>query len=274
MAEPTLHVVTKGDDTSLPRIAFCHGLFGQGRNWTAISKAVSDVARPTLVDMPDHGRSPWSEQFDYVEMADAVADTLRAIDDSAPWIVVGHSMGGKASMIMALRHPDLVSRLCVVDVSPVAYREGREFEHFVTSMRGMELDAIETRQDADRMLAADVPDDAVRAFLLQNLRRDGDGWRWQMNLDVLGDSIGRLRGWPVEPTMGKVYEGPVLWISGETSGYVRDDMGDAMRGYFPRARLVTIKNAGHWVHSEQPEIFVEVLRRFVEAGRDDDGQAG
>ena len=136
MGEPTLHVVTKGEDASLPRIAFCHGLFGQGRNWTAISKAVSDVARPTLVDMPDHGRSPWSEQFDYVEMADAVADTLRAIDDSAPWIVVGHSMGGKASMIMALRHPDLVSRLCVVDVSPVGYREGREFEHFVASMRG------------------------------------------------------------------------------------------------------------------------------------------
>lgn len=265
VADLELHTSTKGDDQDLPRIAFCHGLFGQGRNWTAISKAVSDIARPTLVDMPNHGRSAWTDHFDYVDMADTVAQTLRGIDDTRPWILVGHSMGGKASMLLALRHPELVERLCIVDVSPVGYREGREFEHFVASMRAMDLGALSSRQDADAALAAEVPDDAVRAFLLQNLRRDGDGWRWQMNLDVLGDSIGRLRGWPVEPVMGKVYDGPVLWISGETSGYVRDDMGEAMRGYFPRARLVTIKKAGHWVHSEQPEVFVTVLRRFIEA---------
>lgn len=264
-----LHTTTSGDTG--PRVAFCHGLFGQGRNWTQIAKGISDIARPTLIDMPNHGRSPWTERFDYLEAAEMVGDTLAEIDDSAPWVLVGHSMGGKISMLLTLRRPELVERLCVVDVSPVGYREGREFEHFVAAMRAMDLDAITTRQEADEALAAEVPDDAVRAFLLQNLRRDGDGWRWQMNLDVLGDSIGRLRGWPVEPTMGKVYEGPVLWISGETSGYVRDDMGDAMRGYFPRARLVTIKNAGHWVHSEQPEIFVEVLRRFVEAGEEQPG---
>lgn len=261
-----LHTVTKGDPSpERPRVAFCHGLFGQGRNWNAISKAVSDIATPTLVDMPDHGRSPWGDHVDYVEMADTVAEALRGIDER-PWAVVGHSMGGKAAMILALRHPRLVDRLCVVDVSPVGYREGREFEHFVAAMRGMDLGAIATREDADRMLAPEVPDDAVRAFLLQNLRRDGDGWRWQMNLDVLGDSIGRLRGWPVEPLRGRVYEGDVLWISGETSGYVREEMAPAMRGYFPKVRRVTIKGAGHWVHSEQPEVFTETLRRFLAAG--------
>lgn len=257
----SLHVVTKGE--SGPRVAFCHGLFGQGRNWTQIAKGISDIARPTLVDLPNHGRSPWTDHFDYVEMSELVAGTLREIDDSEPWVLVGHSMGGKVSMLLALLHPELVERLCVVDVSPVGYRQGREFDHFVTSMRGMDLDAISTRQDADAALAGEVPDDGVRAFLLQNLRRDGDGWRWQMNLDVLGDSIGRLRGWPVEPVRGHSYEGDVLWVSGETSGYVREEMADAMRGYFPKVRRVTIKDAGHWVHSEQPETFLATLRAFL-----------
>ena len=101
MDSPTLHAVTSG--TSGPRVAFCHGLFGQGRNWTQIAKGLADISRPTLLDMPDHGRSPWTERFDYPTAADIVADNLRAIDSDEPWVVVGHSMGGKIAMLVALR---------------------------------------------------------------------------------------------------------------------------------------------------------------------------
>ena len=258
-----LHVTSSGE--SGPRVAFCHGLFGQGRNWTQVAKGLTDIARPTLIDMPNHGRSGWTERHDYVAAADIVADTLADIDGDEPWALVGHSMGGKIAMLLALRRPELVERLCVVDVSPVGYREGREFETYVAGMRAMDLTAIETREEADAALTEAAPDPGVRGFLLQNLRRDGDGWRWQMNLDVLGDSIDLLRDWPGEAVEGASYDGPTLWVGGSDSGYVRDEFAEAMRGYFPRVRQLTVKDAGHWVHSQQPEVFLATMRAFLQA---------
>ena len=255
-----LHTTSYGDHGS--RVVFCHGLFGQGRNWTQVGKALSEKHRVTLVDLPHHGRSDWDDDFGYVDMAEQVAPLLDADD---PVALVGHSMGGKVAMILALRHPELVERLAVVDVSPVTYPSGREFEGYVAAMRGMDLDAIKTRADADEALAAEVPAPHVRAFLLQNLRREGDGWRWQMNLDVLGDSLYELADWPEDELEGLApYDGPVLWVAGANSAYVTDEYAGAMDRWFPTNRRVTIKDAGHWVHSEQPEVFLEVLGRFVD----------
>ncbi|MEX0429000.1 alpha/beta fold hydrolase [Nocardioides sp. DS6] len=259
-----LHVARYGEAGS--RVVFCHGLFGQGRNWTQIAKALADAHRTVLVDLPNHGRSPWHERFDYVAMADEVAGLL---DAEGPAALVGHSMGGKVAMLLALRRPDLVERLCVVDMSPVTYHRTDVFEGFVAAMRSLDLSTLSGRQEADDRLAEAVPDPGVRGFLLQNLRRDRDsgganGWRWQMNLDVLGDSLGDLASWPEDRLTGvAAYDGPVLWIAGQDSGYVKPEYDAAMTRWFPRKRLVTIKGAGHWVHSEQPQIFVEVLRRFL-----------
>ena len=166
---------------------FCHGLFGQGKNWTQIAKALSPDHRVLLLDMPNHGRSPWTESFDYVELADLVADELPA----RPVRSSGHSMGGKIAMCLALRHPELVERLVVVDVAPVAYASGREFVGYVETMRALDLSAIERRDQADEALREAVPNPVVRSFLLQNLRRTGDGWHWQVNLDLLGGRHGR-----------------------------------------------------------------------------------
>ena len=258
----SLHTTDLGEGGS--RVVFCHGLFGQGRNWTQIGKQLAGEHRVTLVDMPHHGRSSWPEEFDYVDVADRVA---RLLDGDDPVTLVGHSMGGKAAMTLALRHPHLVGRLCVVDVSPVDYggRAG-EFRGYIDAMQGMDLPAITTRAEADAALADAVPNATVRSFLLQNLRRDGDGWRWQANLDVLGRDLPVLGGWPADRLAGSPpYDGPVLWVAGATSAYVTDEYADVMQGYFPRVRRVTIKDAGHWVHSEQPETFLEVLRRFIRA---------
>jgi pimeloyl-ACP methyl ester carboxylesterase len=256
-----LHTRAIGDGGS--RIVFLHGLFGQGRNWTQIGKAFADRHRVLLVDLPHHGRSVWEDEFDYLQTADQVAELVDADD---PVALVGHSLGGKVAMVLALRHPELVERLCVVDVSPVPYDRLSEFQGYVSAMQGLDLDTLAGRGDADVALAEAVPDPTVRSFLLQNLRRDDDGWRWQANLDVLGEALPVIGGWPEQQLAGiPPFQGPVLWIAGARSDYVRSEYGEAMDRWFPRNRLVKVKGAGHWVHSEQPKVFLEVLRRFLDA---------
>jgi pimeloyl-ACP methyl ester carboxylesterase len=263
VTEPaTLHQTTLGDHGS--PIVFCHGLFGQGKNWTQIGKALAGDHRVTLLDLPHHGRSPWAPDFDYLSIADSVAGLLSPDD---PVALVGHSMGGKVAMLVALRHPSLVERLCVVDVSPVDYGAGSDFAAYIKAMQGLDLSELKQRADADAALVDAVPHPTVRGFLLQNLRREGDGWRWQVNLDVLGSELAEVSGWPEDRLDGvSPYTGQVLWVSGARSGYVQHEYVDAMDRWFPRNRRVVVKDAGHWVHSEQPEVFVEVLRRFVDAG--------
>lgn len=264
-----LHTRELGDRGS--RVVFLHGLFGQGRNWTQIGKALADEHRVLLVDLPHHGRSPWGPAFDYLQVADQVAGLLDADD---PVALVGHSLGGKVAMVLALRHPGLVERLCVVDVSPVAYGHLSQFQGYVAAMRGLDLDSLSRRDDADAAMTEAVPDPTVRGFLLQNLRREGDGWRWQVNLDVLGRDLAVIGDWPEHELAGlPAYPGPVWWVSGARSDYITPAYAGAMDRWFPGNRKVTVKDAGHWVHSEQPEVFIEVLRRFLDTAPSAPGPA-
>lgn len=250
-----------------PRICFLHGLFGQGKNWTTIAKALADSARVLLVDLPDHGRSAWTASFGYLQMAADVADLLRRAGGGAPYVLVGHSMGGKVAMMLALQHPELVDRLCVVDVSPVDYAGLHDFGRYVDGMRALDLDRLPDRASADHELKPYVESSTIRSFLLQNLRRhlsgDGSGWQWQMNLRLLGDNLAKIGAWPVAAQPHGQYAGPVIWVAGEHSRYVRPDFAPVMRALFPRTQLVTIKGAGHWVHADRPDVFVATIRRFA-----------
>jgi pimeloyl-ACP methyl ester carboxylesterase len=261
----TLSVGTAG-----PRIAFLHGLFGQGRNWNQIAKSVSGPegadARCLLVDLPDHGRSPWSPEFSLDAYADAVAATLRDAGEGERWAVVGHSLGGKVAMVLALRHPELVDRLVVVDIAPKGYGSLERFEGYIREMQSLPLGELESRGDAEARFTE--PDPGVKAFLLQNLRREGQGWRWQVNLDLIARDAAlgvdsHIADWPDAVDELPAYDGPVLWIAGGDSRYVTREDGDRMRRHFPRTRLFTIKGAGHWVHTDAPEIIVTALRRFL-----------
>ncbi len=245
-----------------PLVVFCHGLFGQGKNWTSIAKQLNADYTCLLVDMPNHGRSAWTDHVSYPEMAAAVAQLIvdRAAGSSVA--VVGHSMGGKVAMALALLRPQLVDRLCVVDIAPVRY-SATSFADYVQGMRALDLTRLSSRTEAEQQLQRWVPDRGVRSFLLQNLRRDDNGWQWQMNLGLLGDRLPDLQDWPeldVEP-----YRGPVAWIAGAGSSYVTPENAAAVRRLFPRAVTITVKNAGHWVHSEQPEVFLSALRQFLRA---------
>jgi len=260
-----------------PRVVFVHGLFGQGKNWTTIGKGLSDGHRVTLVDLPNHGHSPWTDRVDYLDMVELLAAELEQLGEQVT--LVGHSMGGKVAMQLALRRPELLRALVVVDIAPVEYpisggrtddpdEEASPFAAFIEAMRGLDLDSLRTRGDADEALKAAVPSRMVRSFLLQSLVREGlgadDGWRWRLNLDLLGRDLGELRGFPPAPP-GASFDGPVLWIAGANSTYVLPEDRPHMDALFPATRLVRIKNAGHWVHSEQPEIFLATLQRFLAA---------
>ena len=260
-----------------PRVVFVHGLFGQGKNWTTIAKGLADGHRVTLLDLPNHGHSPWTERVDYVDMAELVAAELESFAE--PVTLVGHSMGGKVSMQLALRRPELLQALVVVDIAPVEYplqggrtddadEEASPFEAFIAAMRAVDLESLKTRDEADAALRAAVRSRMVRSFLLQSLVREGLGsdgrWRWRLNLDLLARDLGELRGFPAPPP-GATYDGPVLWIAGANSHYVLPEDRARMDELFPATRLVRIKNAGHWVHSEQPEVFLETIRRFLSA---------
>jgi pimeloyl-ACP methyl ester carboxylesterase len=269
-----------------PHVVFLHGLFGQGKNWTTIAKGLADRHRVTLLDLPNHGASPWTDRVDYLDMAELVAKELQALGE--PVTLVGHSMGGKVAMQLALRRPELLRALVVVDIAPAVYplqggrtddpgEEASPFAAYIAAMRALDLDALQTRQDADEALRDAVPSRMVRSFLLQSLVREGlddkgggasGGWRWRLNLELLERDLGELRGFP-DPPPGASFDGPVLWIAGGKSSYVLPEDRPRMDALFPATRLVRIKNAGHWVHSEEPEVFLETLRRFLDAVEQD-----
>lgn len=266
---PTIHTTRVGDgasasgDATPRRIAFLHGLFGQGKNFTTIAKMLQPEFDSLLVDLPNHGRSEWTDGVDYVQMADTVAAELRRdFAADGPVHVVGHSMGGKVAMTLALRHPDLVDRLVVVDISPVSSTDMSEFHHLLGALATLDLDDLPNRSEADARLTDLIPNKTTRGFLLQNLRSGPDGWRWQANLDVLLRDLPVIGGAVPE---AEPFDRPVLWVAGKQSPYIKPEHRPQMEALFPRAFLVTIKGAGHWVHSQQPEAFVSALRTFLTA---------
>ncbi|WP_206051821.1 alpha/beta fold hydrolase [Nocardioides ferulae] len=258
-AESDLHTTEVGDAGE--PVVFLHGLFGQGKNFTTIAKALQPELRSLLVDLPNHGRSSWTDHFSYQETADLVADELRAgFAASGPVHLVGHSMGGKVAMVLALRHPELVDRLVVVDISPSGGRGTDEFEHLLDSLSALDLSVVARRSDADEALAGPIPDERVRGFLLQNLRSGREGFHWRANLELLRRELPAIGGFP---ELDGCFDRPTLWLAGERSPYVRPENEPEMRRLFPRTTLVTVKGAGHWVHSEQPETVVTALRTFL-----------
>lgn len=262
-AEPAqLHAQHVGETGET--VVFLHGLFGQGKNFTQIAKALTPDLQSVLIDLPNHGDSEWTETFDYIEQADLVAEHLRrTVASDGPVHLVGHSMGGKVAMVLALRHPELISSLAVVDISPVARESMGEFDHLIGSLSRLDLAELSSRGEADELLQEPIPERMVRGFLLQSLVRDSEGFRWRVNLDLLHESLPQIGGFP--EFTEETFEGPVLWIAGAESDYVQDDFAPAMRALFPRVSLTTIKDAGHWVHAEKPEVFSAVLKAFFTA---------
>jgi esterase len=251
-----LHRIEHDGPEGVP-LVIAHGLFGSAKNWGAVAKRLSAGRRVVAVDMRDHGDSPWDPDHSYPALAADLAAVVGEFGGQAD--VLGHSMGGKAAMVFALAQPDAVRRLVVADIAPVAY--GHTQMGFVEAMRGLDLAGIRRRSEADRALAYAVPDRGVRAFLLQSLAIEPEGARWKLNLDVLGAEMERIMGFP---EVAARYDGPALFLRGETSDYVRDAHEPTMRRLFPQAELETLEGAGHWLHAEAPEAFAAVVSEFLD----------
>lgn len=245
-----------GPETGTP-LLIVHGLFGSARNWGALARRFA-ARRPVVsVDMRNHGASFHAETNSYEDMAGDLAEVIAAHGGVAD--VLGHSMGGKASMTLALRHAARVNRLIVADIAPVAY--GHTQLPLVEAMRRVDLAAIGTRSAANAALRADVPDDATRAFLLQSLDLKSEPPRWRLNLEVLAREMPEILGWPgVE---GR-YDGRVLFISGGASSYVLPAHRPAIQALFPKARFVKVPGAGHWLHAERPHDFGAAVETWLD----------
>ena len=244
----------RGEDVP---VVLLHGLFGAAANFGAIQRRLAGAGRVIALDLRNHGASPHDPEMPYAAMAADVLDSLTGL--GAPRVaLVGHSMGGKVAMQVALRQPDRVNRLVVADIAPVRYPLA--FRGFIKAMLAMPLTPGLRRAAADAALTPAVPDPRVRGFLLQNLQF-GPVPAWRIGLHEIAANLPAIGGWEAPP--GAQFAGPTLILRGERSDYVQPEHRPAIRALFPAARFTTLKGVGHWLHADAPDTFFEVLRTFL-----------
>ncbi|MEL6235400.1 MAG: alpha/beta fold hydrolase [Pseudomonadota bacterium] len=247
-----------GEPNGVPLLV-AHGLFGSARNWRAIARALARDRPVVTVDMRNHGASFHDPAHDYPAMAADLGASIAAHGGKAD--LLGHSMGGKAAMALALSMPASVRRLVVADIAPVGYSHSHAGH--IAAMRAVDLAAVTTRAEADAQLTAAGVDEApVRAFLLQSLLLHETPPRWALNLDALDAAMDDLVGWPGMP--GR-FDGPALFLAGGQSDYLLPAHHAAIRGQFPAAQFATIEGAGHWLHAEKPREVIAAVARFLAA---------
>ncbi len=239
-------------------IVILHGVFGTSDNWQTFGKALAEHHRVLLVDQRNHGQSPHSGEFNYSAMADDLKIFVEEQQLPRP-VVLGHSMGGKTAMFFAIRYPELLGKLMVVDIAPRAYPV--HHQTILDAFAAVKIDKIQSRQEAEEQMMPWVPEKGVRQFLLKNLQRTDQGFSWKLNLPVIRDNIEAI-GEAVPES--KTFEKPTLFVRGEKSDYIRKKDEALIDRLFPQATTVTITNAGHWVHAEQPEALLEVVTDFLD----------
>jgi len=241
-----------------PPLVILHGLFGSKRNWGAVAKALAVNHHVYCLDLRNHGASPWAEDMTYQALADDVAAFIHH-HDLAPCTLIGHSMGGKTAMMLALRDPKLVRRLGVVDIAPVP-RE-TDIGTYIQVMTNVPLQSCQSRADVDKHLSAVITNSSLRQFLLQNLEREHESLRWRLNLAALDAGLEDIADFPAPPHAK--YPGPSLFIIGEKSDYVQSHHMSTIKSLFPNSETTTILGAGHWVHAESQEAFLKVVEEFL-----------
>ena len=234
-----------------------HGLFGAGDNWLTAARLLEENYRVILPDARNHGQSPHDDAFNYEAMAEDLAELLDELGlDRA--LFVGHSMGGKAVMHLAVNYPNLVQKLVVVDIAPRYYPV--HHQTILKAFSSIDLSKLKSRKDADDAMAVYIKDMSTRQFLLKNLTRaDSGGFEWKLNLPIIKEQIENV-GDPLPADTR--YEGPTLFIGGSNSDYIKEEDHALIRQHFPEAKIESIAGAGHWVHAEKPEEVVELMTDF------------
>lgn len=240
-------------------VLILHGMFGTLDNWQTIAKKLAEHFMVFIIDLRNHGRSPHSDEFDYAIMANDIQEFMES-----NWIyeayVVGHSMGGKVAMQLASENPDLVTKLVLVDIAPKVYVGNHQtiFE----ALFSLNLDQLESRKEADQLLQDKIESYGVRQFILKNLsiNKETQNYEWKMNLPVIHAAYQEVLG---KGNWSTPFENSTLFIKGAQSKYILPEEMKEYKTYFPNATLATVEKAGHWVHAEQPKVFLEILTDFL-----------
>ncbi|MGF1614518.1 MAG: alpha/beta fold hydrolase [Gammaproteobacteria bacterium] len=235
-----------------------HGLFGSSVNWRPIGRFLSQQYRVLAVDLRNHGRSPHADTMNYGQM---VSDVFALMDREAlqQATFMGHSMGGKVAMLAALQRPQRVLELVVVDIAPVQYR--RDYGQIITAMQRVDLKRVTRRADADTQLRQWITDKRLRGFLLQNLVNDGGQYRWRIALSAIARALPDLLGFPQQSPKQRFWARS-LFVRGEQSDYITPQVYPVIHAHFPSATIVSIPEAAHWVHADQPKRFQAALQHF------------
>jgi len=239
-------------------VIILHGLFGFSDNWQTIAKSLASQYLVITPDLRNHGRSPHLPSHTYEEMA----EDLRLFMENH-WmhsaVLIGHSMGGKVALQMALNHPDMVEKLVVVDIAPGKAADNHT--GIFQALLGMELSVMQTRAEIESYLVSRIPDMGTRQFLLKNITRDDDGkFAWKMNLPVLWRHFPDI----LDAVTGEPFDKPSLFVRGDRSDYIKDADTALIMNLFPQAEITAIQNAGHWVHADKPNELIAVISEFLD----------
>ena len=247
-----LNYMTFGDEKS-PPVMIVHGLYGSGRNWGVIAKRLSDQFFVITVDLRNHGDSPWLDTHNYHVMADDLVEVINSLNIKPN--IIGHSMGGKAAMVLALKRPNLVRSLIIADIAPVKYEHDQS--QFIEAMQKVDLSKVEKRSDATLALSKFVEDKSLQNFFTQSL--DIKAKRWKLNLKVLRYEMSEILSFP---KIESEFSGHSLFLKGEKSDYIKPEHRRLIKSLFTKARFATFKEAGHWLHAEKPREFESAARLF------------
>ena len=247
-----LNYMTFGDEKS-PPVMIVHGLYGSGKNWGVIAKRLSDQFFVITVDLRNHGDSPWLDTHNYHVMADDLVEVINSLNIKPN--IIGHSMGGKAAMVLALKRPNLVRNLIIADIAPVKYEHDQS--QFIEAMQKVDLSKVEKRSHATLALSKFVEDKSLQNFFTQSL--DMKAKRWKLNLKVLRSEMSEILSFP---KIESEFSGHSLFLKGEKSDYIKSEHRKLIKSLFTKARFATFKEAGHWLHAEKPREFESAARLF------------
>ncbi len=245
-----------------------HGLYGTADNWLTIAKDWSQHFTVYLVDLRNHGRSPHCEKMDYNVMSDDIIELMDK-EKISKAIILGHSMGGKVAMHVAMKQPTRLNALIVVDIAPKNYQydvDGNVKRHLqiIKGMQSLDLSEIKKRNDVNELLKDSIPEERTRQFIMKNLKRNKNGFQWKLNIDVISKELKAiLEGFSDSEHLKPIQGFPVLFVKGAKSQYIQDHDLDTISRLFPSYELEEIENTGHWIHTEQPEALKEMVLDFL-----------
>lgn len=244
-----------------PPLIILHGLFGSLSNWGWHCKQFSQEYAVYGIDLRNHGESPHADEMNYQLMAEDIRELLIKLNIKSCF-VIGHSMGGKVAMQLALLYPDLVDRLIVADIAPIDYGQAADgHRDILAAMESLDLAELKSRSDAEMQLASGIEDEATRKFVLTNLiRPKGGSYKWRLNLMAIKQNYDQLREKPIgdEP-----FTKPVLFVKGDLSNYIKQKHEEEILNIFPAATVKIIMEAGHWLHAERPQVFQKIANDFL-----------